>query len=381
MLVSKPKSLENKSSRKSLTSRFLCSPTLLTLSLCSALYLSTFLLSWQSLLSSAIPDWILSYTEVTADFLLARKKAEIVILGSSLSLKAFPPLDNNNELSLKRDLRDPSVPPVYLLATPGKLISDDYLLAKELLSRGRPSPELLVIAYSFRDFQDNLSISDLSQTPISRMLDYSQNKLHFGFNSFEGRSWQQFVEEVQTIADSHKSHYQAVAGLLKKKCQLYTANWRQKIRPGLETVTQRTADCRSVETLPDRTTNLAEYKKRYSPFNQARFDIQLKQLQALLELAKQNEQPVLLVNMPVTEENRKLITSTLADWQNPVRQLAASYNVDIGDFDQQPLYANLNGSDFSDSVHLNKSGQTKFIASFTPWLKQTRAYKQAFAID
>ena len=217
MLASKTKTLEYGNHSKSLIACYVGSTALLTLSLCSTLYLATFMYSWQSLLSASIPAWIVSYTEVTADFLLARSKPQILILGSSLSLAALPPFGDskNNDLALRRDLGDPALAQVDLLATPGKLISDDYLLTKTVLYKTRQKPRLLVLTYSFRDFHDNLSMADLSQTPISRMLDFSQSNLHFYPNLLNCFTADGLVEEIKTVMDSHQSHYQAVVSLYR----------------------------------------------------------------------------------------------------------------------------------------------------------------------
>lgn len=382
MLASKTKTLEYCNHSKSLIACYVDSATLLTLSLCSTLYLATFMYSWQSLLIASIPAWIVTYTEVTANFLLARSKPQILILGSSLSLAALPPFGDNkdNDLALRRDLGDPALAQVDLLATPGKLISDDYLLTKTLLYKTRQKPRLLVLTYSFRDFHDNLSMADLSQTPISRMLDFSQSNLHFYPNLLNCFTPDGLTEEIKALTASHQSHYQAVVSLYRhvvsdSGTDLFKPNRKASADKdsSAKTPTQSTSANASAKS------NLDEYTKRYQPFSSTRFDKQLACLKGLLETTQKEGLPVVLINMPVTEANRNLITSPDANWQAPIKQLAMQYGADCGDFDAAPLNSNLTTTDFSDSVHLNKSGQAKFIATFTPWLKQTKAYKQAFA--
>jgi hypothetical protein len=381
MLASKTKTLENKTSSTSLISCYLSSATLLTLSLCAALYLSTFLLSWQSLLSSAIPAWIVSYTEVTANFLLARSKPQILILGSSLSLAALPPFGDkkDNALALRRDLGDPALAQVDLLATPGKLISDDYLLTKTVLYKTRQKPRLLVLTYSFRDFHDNLSMADLSQTPISRMLDFSQSNLHFYPNLLNCFTPDGLTEEIKALTASHQSHYQAVVSLYRHTISDRGADFfKPTSAVGADKEGRAKTPTLSTSAIASPKSNLEEYTKRYQPFSSARFAKQLECLKGLLETAQKEQLPIVLINMPVTDANRNLITSPDANWQAPIKQLAMQYDADCGDFDAAPLNSNLTTTDFSDSVHLNQSGQTKFIEAFTPWLKQTKAYKQAF---
>lgn len=338
--------------------------------------------SWQSLLSASIPAWIISYTEVTANFLMSRQKPQILILGSSLSLAALPPFADNkdNALALRRDLGDPTPAQVDLLATPGKLISDDYLLTKTLLYKTRQKPRLLVLTYSFRDFHDNLSMVDLNQTPISRMLDFSQSNLHFYPNLLNCFTPDGLTGEIKALTASHQSHYQAVVSLYRhtvsdKGADLFKPTRKDSAdkESSAKTPTQSTSAKVSAKS------NLEEYAKRYQPFNSKRFAKQLECLKGLLETAQMEQLPVVLINMPVTEVNRNLIKSPDANWQAPIKQLAMQYGADCGDFDAAPLNSNLTTNDFSDSIHLNKSGQTKFIAVFTPWLKKTKAYKQAFA--
>lgn len=382
MLASKTKTVEYCNHSKSLIACYLGSATLLTIGLCSTLYLATFMYSWQSLLSASIPAWIISYTEVTANFLMSRQKPQILILGSSLSLAALPPFADNkdNALALRRDLGDPTLAQVDLLATPGKLISDDYLLTKTLLYKTRQKPRLLVLTYSFRDFHDNLSMVDLNQTPISRMLDFSQSNLHFYPNLLNCFTPDGLTGEIKALTASHQSHYQAVVSLYRhtvsdKGADLFKPTRKDSAdkESSAKTPTQSTSAKVSAKS------NLEEYAKRYQPFNSKRFAKQLECLKGLLETAQMEQLPVVLINMPVTEVNRNLIKSPDANWQAPIKQLAMQYGADCGDFDAAPLNSNLTTNDFSDSIHLNKSGQTKFIAVFTPWLKKTKAYKQAFA--
>lgn len=382
MLASKTKTLEHPTRPKSPIACYLSSAALLTLSLCITLYLATFMYSWQSLLSASIPAWIVSYTEETANFLLTRSKPQILILGSSLSLAAMPPAGpEDNQRALRRDLHDSSLAQIDLLATPGKLISDDYLLTKTLLYKTRQKPRLLVLTYSFRDFHDNLSLGDLSQTPISRMLDFSQSNLHFYPNLLNCFTADGLVEEIKTVMDSHQSHYQAVVGLYR---HAVSDSGKDIFKPHQATSNAQKTSIKNNAATPatvkaSANSNLDEYTKRYQPFNSKMFAEQLKCLKELLEIAQKEQLPVVLINMPVTSVNRDLIKSPDADWQAPIKQLAKQFGADCGDFDAAPLASNLTTNDFSDCVHLNKSGQTKFLAAFTPWLKQTRAYKQAFA--
>ncbi len=383
MLASKTKTLEYCNHSKSLIACYLGSATLLTIGLCSTLYLATFMYSWQVLLSASIPAWIVSYTEVTANFLMSRQKPQILILGSSLSLAALPPFADNkdNALALRRDLGDPALAQVDLLATPGKLISDEYLLTQTLLYKTRQKPQLLVLTYSFRDFHDNLSMADLSQTPISRMLDFSQSNLHFYPNLLNCFTVAGLTEEIKDLTASHQSHYQAVVSLYRHAVRDRGTDFfkpHQATSNAQQTSIKNNA-ATSANTKASANSNLDEYTKRYQPFNSKMFAEQLKCLKELLEIAQKEHLPVVLINMPVTEANRNLITCPDANWQAPIRQLAMQYGADCGDFDAAPLASNLTTNDFSDCVHLNKSGQTKFLAAFTPWLKQTRAYKQAFA--
>jgi hypothetical protein len=312
MLASKTKTLKYCNHSKSLIACYLGSATLLTMGLCSTLYLATFMYSWQSLLGASIPAWIVSYTEVTANFLMSRQKPQILILGSSLSVAALPPFGDNkdNALALRRDLGDPAFAQADLLATPGKLISDDYLLTKTLLYKTRQKPRLLVLTYSFRDFHDNLSMADLSQTPISRMLDFSQSNLHFYPNLLNCFTPDGLTEEIKAITSSHQSHYQAVVSL-------YRHTVRDRGTDLFRPTEAASADKDSTAKTPTQSTsanaiaksNLDEYTKRYQPFSSARFAKQLECLKGVLETSQKEQVPLVLINMPVTNDNRELISS------------------------------------------------------------------------
>lgn len=360
----------------SLSRTILTSSTLLILAAGSAAYLASFCLPWRALASTEMPDWIVEYTEIVANTLNSPENLGIATLGSSLILAAMEDDGKHSFVACRKRLDEiagGNGPQLSIAASPGNAMSDCEKITETMLARPTAmKPKLILTTYSYRDFCDNL-YPDPDDSPVARALDYSK-----GYRSFLPR-WQKLLstnarEEMVKCGQTHERHIKRVTAFFRKELTKIVEANRSRISK--ETVKGPAALSKSNEKLT-RERDLAVYKTRYQPLNPERFRLQLNSLERLLRIAGQAEIPVLLVNMPITNENLMLIPPAMRNsWQNPIKELAAKYGAAIKDFDTDNE-AGLTDADFTDSVHLNRQGAAKFIDALFSWLVNTEQYKSA----
>jgi hypothetical protein len=122
--------------------------------------------------------------------------------------------------------------------------------------------------------------------------------------------------------------------------------------------------------------SVEEYKARYKHFNDQEFTKQVKFLDRLLKLACQRKMKVILVNMPLTQDNLALMPSQLyRTYLHCVEVLADHYKVSFIDCESDPYYGTSRG--FYDTVHLNGTGGMHFVQT----LSSAIASKERLAVS
>lgn len=108
--------------------------------------------------------------------------------------------------------------------------------------------------------------------------------------------------------------------------------------------------------------NLAalDYKERYNPPNYNQLASELSELRDIVELCKQSDIRIVLVNMPVSDHNKGLSAPRLREkYLASLRQLSAQMSVPLIDFEDKNIFEE---RDFLDTVHLSGYGARKMIA-------------------
>ena len=114
--------------------------------------------------------------------------------------------------------------------------------------------------------------------------------------------------------------------------------------------------------------NTEEYKKRYNPFKMKHFIEQASYLEKVLSTSKHLSTRVVLVNMPLTSENMRLMPAGVYDsYLSEVRYLAGKYDADVLDLNGAKLFPK---QDFSDTAHLNGLGGEKLAKMVAKHLGQ-----------
>ncbi|HEY9679211.1 MAG TPA: hypothetical protein V6C76_14475 [Drouetiella sp.] len=112
--------------------------------------------------------------------------------------------------------------------------------------------------------------------------------------------------------------------------------------------------------------NLDEYRAHYENLNVDALNRQLKFLEALLATCERRQIRVILISMPLTNENKALLAKQLyPTFNQKLSTLANIYHQKLF----QPEDRDFESADFMDSVHLNARGSKKFIAQLVPLIR------------
>jgi hypothetical protein len=148
--------------------------------------------------------------------------------------------------------------------------------------------------------------------------------------------------------------------LLSHPADLYESNQLAKIeKQQTQTELPQTALKSSSKPAMKRSqfADLPEWKERYLPANFERFEKEKTSFENMLATCKKNGIRMIVVNMPLTSENKKLIPDKLyARYKNEVCKLPAKFGDELIDLDSNKAFKL---SDFYDSAHVNSQGGKK----------------------
>jgi hypothetical protein len=311
---------------------------------------------------------------------------DVVLLGSSLMTA---PIMQAEALFLNRPLsrtghRDIEVfgqvlskrlgykPDVMSLASGGQMVSDAYLISKHLLTGGR-KPTAIVYGVAPRDFCDNYcktvdstetfkviaeaddlpDLFALQQLPLDRKADIGISRV-WGL-------WR-YKDDLRTLAVLRTKKYMHY-------CLPYVAFERFQadgsIRPSRTGMLKEEAQG-NAKTLPgvalehmSPVQTLEQYKLRYNPPRASMIDSQSVYMRKLMALAKANNIPLLIVNMPLSQENQAVMPPGFySNYLNNIRGLCSANEIDFVDLNKKPW---IDSDNFVDTVHLKPEISRQFI--------------------
>lgn len=349
------------------------------------------LLLWQPL-SKVKPESLPSAHTWTywasKEFLSQAHHSDVVICGSSVMMHPIARVEAehsnknvdyvlNHQSSYLADTLESSLDlkdlHCFSFALPGSMVSDDYMVVRSLLL-GKNKPEVIVLGLTLRDFIDS-GVTCPGATPPFRYLkrftdiddfvDLAMPQIWQRFDYFLGK----FVYfngkkmDLQTLlSDDAKRALEPIFKKYFADCRLVEmdpsrntpANLRGEMEPGMMIVGPH-----EQARYDD---NTAEYRKRYKRNDPKMFEIQSKFLERLLSEAAKNAVPVVMVNVPVTEQNHRLMPAGAYEkYLSRVRELATKYGVDFIDPSDKVKFEQ---ADFYDSVHMNADGGRKLLDQF-----------------
>ncbi len=322
------------------------------------------------------------------EFLSQQKPSDIVICGSSVLMHPIARVEavhKNKNLDYVLDHQSTYFADAlgksigqqnlscFSFALPGSMISDNFMVMRGLLT-GAHKPSVVVLGLTLRDFIDsgvtcpgatppfrylkryaNIDdVIDLAMPQIWQRFDYWLGKLVY-VNGKKMDMQTLLSEQVKSILDPvFKKEFGPCRLVEMDPTRNTPSNLRGEIEPGMMIVGPHEA--------ASYLDNTAEYRKRYRRNDPKMFEIQSSFLEKLLAEAKANDVRVIMVNVPVSEQNHTLMPAGAYEkYQSRVKDLASKWGVEYFDPSNNVQFVQ---SDFYDSVHMNADGGKKLLDQF-----------------
>jgi len=296
------------------------------------------------------------------------RAVDVVLLGSS---NVFFPIvqlidDDSRIYALEVPFKEKDFGSLKVLnlSYSAQMISDD-LIWVDCFLRGAQRPSWIILGVAPRDFWDpDYPSPSLTETCIS------------------GASWQRFIAH----SEKHQVMLNDVTkGILLRLFFLYRKQHRIKeklivklrelLPPSSKIPNLTNDDSKNKIVLPPKVNrmswsdSLKEYSYRYANLSADRMDLQFSYLADLLAICKQRKIRILLVNMPLTLLNRKLLPQHFySSFSNRLSALASSNGsvfLDLG------TCSEFSDDDFEDTVHLNRAGAKKLAKVLVSEINQS----------
>ena len=324
-------------------------------------------------------------------FFDAKERPQLLVLGSSLPMEAIARYDAEytgafNEKSLNEvrqytgakylehliEEKNGTKLSAFNLTCVACMASDAELILRRAIDAGR-APKIVIFGIGPRDFIDNI-VPPVGKTPVCQLL---SNRITLPEIFSERRT----IEETRDLLLGQlvylykvRSDYKTMltgwaCDLFAHPADLYESNQLAKLSQKEETTRQvckieQTADQSPNKSKATKQTSkqaqfadLPEWKERYRPANNDRFEKEKAAFQKMLAVCKEKGIRIIVVNMPLTKENKDIVPKKLlARYQNEICAMPAEYGDEMLDLDASGEFQL---SDFYDSAHVNAQGGKK----------------------
>lgn len=262
---------------------------------------------------------------------------------------------------------------VFNAAVGGGMASDDYYVARDLLS-SKNKPLALVCGVAPRDFQDNLVpgvystsafqvLSNLSD--VRDVLDDNSLTLDKKFDIALGR-----ISNLWRNRAEVKSYFGLVSKkMIEKLCpfilfekyggtSMALAPQKEGIFPEEVKGTPFAYPGYAIDHYDSAKTS-QQYMRSYNPVSKRMVDEQFAYFDKTLTMARKHGVDVLVVNMPLSCSNKQLFESGFYEsYMQRLKSVCASHDVQLADFNNAAWDADNN---FIDTVHLSAEKSEAFI--------------------
>lgn len=296
----------------------------------------------------------------------------ILYLGSSVieiplclldSRTTYSPKIEKAEKILAEELHEPGLKS-RLLCVEGSLMSDQYLVIQRLAA-AKEKPRLMILSVVPRDFYDTRFKSRFQSAGFRALASFSQIQ-----------EWQNYLSDpfqwCEAILDKSIWLYRfrtLVASEIAKQVNGYAYDLLPKTNTATVATNNSQNDFsrKADQALMDR--SLKEYADVYKNIDKsAEYVHQIDFLKKTLSFASSSKIPLLLVGLPLTDANKKLLPSGFYDaYKESVKNAAATERIEFIDLDGRDLFTD---SDFWDSGHLGLSGAKKLMTYLIPSIKK-----------
>ncbi len=315
-------------------------------------------------------------------FFDSKVRPQLLVLGSSLPMEAIARYDaeytgsfdekNLNAVRkytgaryLEHLIAQKNGAPVtaFNLTCVACMASDAELILRRVVEAGR-APQIVVFGMGPRDFIDNI-VPAVGKTPVCQLL---SNRITLSEIFSQSRP----LDETRDLLLGQLVYLYKVRGdyktmltgwacdLFSHPADLFESQQLAKIAQKEEVLTSTETGNKaspSIEPKSSQFADLGEWKERYLPANFERFEKEKTSFQNMLAICKKNGIRMIVVNMPITQKNRKLIPEKLyARYQSEICTMPALYGDELIDLDANDAFQL---SDFYDSAHLNAQGGKK----------------------
>jgi len=254
---------------------------------------------------------------------------------------------------------------IFNLTCVACMVSDANSLLLKVLETKTPQPKLIIYGVGPRSFVDN-TIGQ--KTHIEQLLDTCKTSSDIADPKM---SWSQrgelFISSLwKFYAD--RSDYRAFitslfSDIVDRSPTVYAANQRAIAEKAQDTEFLSSSNLQSSSGSKRRVgaskleLDLALYNARYNPPNFTMFEAQKTKFDQFTKLCREKKINLLVVSMPITEQNRKLLDSRLLNaYSTEVRRLSLMNGAAFLDLTDDTTFTI---ADFEDSVHTNARGGKK----------------------
>lgn len=270
----------------------------------------------------------------------------------------------------------------YVMAMPGAMANDVASVTESMFARGK-SPKVVVYTAAPRDFVDNLAVSAKSGYSMAASASASassakptepdklKNVVAVALTPAQMRRWDAFVSAPSC---AHLVDFAVAFGfqLYEQRTQLKNAlvdfvcektNHDRDIWSAQHNIRAKSKN----KTRFDK--DLDNYVARYQPPNFEKFKEQSTSLASLAAVCRKHGAKLVLVNMPVSQENKKLIDVKLyKKYKDLLASVATDDTVVLADSDL--ISQRFDRSKFLDSAHLNRAGTTEVQDWLAPMVEK-----------
>lgn len=330
----------------------------------------------------AYPTWT---SWAINDFLKpGKERPELVFLGSSLMLVPLDGVDadytneqvdgamHHKSIFFESKFKEYAGSNVstFNFALPGEMPSDAYLITRFLL-KDEKRPDVIVYGVGPRDFMDNLLPSPRATDPfryLSRFGDY-HDRIGLIAPEWDGRLAYEMgralypLGNCDSIGTSMTRKAESIVASVFPQIEAGDHAKRRLLLPDYHPFEIQPNECwfrpTNDKNRPGFTDNIDEYRKRYKKLKWDTFLSQMNFLADILNISKERGIHVVVVAMPITDINRKLISDEAWNaYKTSLSALAKSKDasfVDLYETNAFPL------SDFGDTVHLHSGGGKRLL--------------------
>jgi hypothetical protein len=266
------------------------------------------------------------------------------------------------------------------------MVSDNYLIMRSLMTTQR-KPKVAVLGLSVRDFMDNgvrcpgatPAFKFFSRyTPIDDIIEVSLPRAwdRLDFYSKKGiYLWGKKLDLQVALSELTKTTLTQPFANYFGKSQLAEADPSKNLPMNVRS---------EVEWFPvtahqpaEWADNRAEYKRRYRTAHESLMGTEFEFLRKSAELAKKNKIELLIVNMPLTPENRELMPAGLfEDYRARLGQFCKEHAITFVDLDGNPKFVR---ADYYDTAHMNGTGGKKLADTIVETLTSNANLAAALA--